>query len=195
MKTIEITIESGVVQDVFVPDDTQIKVYDADENTIHVHHADGSISIESAAIRAVRQSMNALRYWRKKGIVSMESDEVREVAAKMKEGTEDFEAGNFRFIHVEAVDRIMVEELEGDAYCLGCFNADFLADIVNLPLKAIETLQKAEAFEALGKIIMDGGYTAKIAEKHADADGYGYHFAHDDGYTHDCGNYYMFKNN
>ena len=108
---------------------------------------------------------------------------------------DDFEIGNYRFIHQDKIDEIQREELSWEPYMLGCFTDWFLADILDLEIDVIQELQKADAYEALGKMVLSMGKLEELQEKYSDADGYGHHFAHYDHYTQDLGDYYVFKVN
>ena len=109
----------------------------------------------------------------------------------------DFEIDNYRFIHEDSIDEIQCEELKSDTYILGCFNADFLADIINIPYKAIIALQKAECYSELGEICED--YISEIQQEYSRLDGYGHHFAHYDSNTIEdilsISGYYVFRVN
>ena len=71
------------------------------------------------------------------------SIDFKEVIAEIQSENADFEVDNYRFISQAEIDSIQRGELKSDTYILGCFNADFLADIIEIPYKAIETLQKS----------------------------------------------------
>ncbi len=86
----------------------------------------------------------------------------------------DFEVNNVRFIAMGDIDEIQQEELKSDLYCLGCFNASFLASITGWPTGLIEAAQKGEAYEELGEVLVD--YIEEIQDNYASADGYGHHF-------------------
>jgi len=107
----------------------------------------------------------------------------------------DFEVDGYRFIHEDDIDKIQCDELKSDTYILGCFNADFLADIIPIPYKAIIAMQKAECYSELGEICED--YINEIQSEYASADGYGHHFARYDGYTLEdilsISGYYVFR--
>ena len=92
----------------------------------------------------------------------------------------DFEVDNVRFIDTDSIDEIQQEELASDEYILGCFNANFLSDILNLSVEVIESIQKAEGFEALGKMIIEMDKLEELQEDYVRADGYGHHFNHYD---------------
>lgn len=118
----------------------------------------------------------------------------RDAAEKIADDEEDFTIDNYRFIHSDAIDAIMTEELENDAYILGCFRAEFIASVTDWPLVLIKAAQKGEAFEEIGQAIIDGGFVSEMAEAYAKADGYGHHFSSYDGMTIDIGaDYYMFR--
>jgi hypothetical protein len=121
--------------------------------------------------------------------------DTREVLANMVETFDDFEVDGYRFIASNAIDDILCEELEGDEYILGCFNAWFLADVLDIDQEAIEAMQQAEAFEALGKLIISLGKVRELAKAYSSADTYGHHFAHYDGAERELSSadYYVFK--
>jgi len=100
----------------------------------------------------------------------------REVAKNIESGYDDFEVDNVRFIKYSEIDKILADELEDDPYILGCFTAWFIADATDLDLDVIEALQEAEAFEALGKLIIKSCNMVDFAQDYASADGYGHHF-------------------
>jgi hypothetical protein len=109
----------------------------------------------------------------------------------------DFEVDGYRFIHEDDIDKIQCDELKSDTYILGCFNADFLADIIPIPYKAIIAMQKAECYSELGEICED--YINEIQEEYSRLDGYGHHFSHYDGNTLEdilsISGYYVFRIN
>lgn len=107
----------------------------------------------------------------------------------------DFEVGNYRFIKSTHIDEIQQEELSNDLYTLGCFNASFLSGIVGVSIESLELMQKAEAFEGIGEMIVSGGYLAEVQAEYSSADSYGHHFAHCDHAEHEIGDWYAFKVN
>jgi hypothetical protein len=117
----------------------------------------------------------------------------------MSEGLDDVTlslgGSEWRFIREDHIDQTMQDELADDTYLLGCFHADFLARILDIDLDVIEAMQKAEAFDALGKLILSLGKLEQLKSEYADADGYGPHFAHYDSETHELTSqpYYSFK--
>lgn len=104
-----------------------------------------------------------------------------EVAQNIIDDTDDFEVDNVRFIRTDCIDSILVEELGNDDYMLGCFNAWFIADVTGIDTDVIEVMQKAEAFEAIGKLIKSLGKLEGLASAYVSADGYGHHFNIYDG--------------
>lgn len=125
------------------------------------------------------------------------SIDYKEVINNILSNEIDFEVNNYRFIHEDEIDSIQCDELKSDTYILGCFNADFLADIINIPYKAILALQKSECYSELGEICED--YVPKIQQEYSRLDGYGHHFAHYDSYTIEdilaITGYYVFRVN
>ncbi len=89
----------------------------------------------------------------------------------------------WRFIESDKIDEIMQDELESEPYILGCFNASFLASILDTSSSAIEAIQKAgdSALSGLGEMILSGGHLKDLQEAYAQADGYGHHFSSYDG--------------
>lgn len=100
----------------------------------------------------------------------------REVITEWRDGSDNFEVDGVRFISDDVIDETLAEEIGNDDYVLGCFNAWFLADVLEIDQDAIEAMQKAEAFEAVGKLIKSMGKLEELAEAYARADGYGHHF-------------------
>lgn len=127
--------------------------------------------------------------------IDRDSLDLPELARALLKKETDFESGEFRFIHEDKIDEILAEELGDDLYVLGCFRAEFLATVMNVSKSAIEKIQKAEAYEALGELIKSGGHLPKLVEKYVKAGGYGDHFARYDGYQHKVGEYYFFRIN
>lgn len=112
----------------------------------------------------------------------------------------DFEHGNYRFIHKDHIDGIMVEEMEADPYALGCFSASAIADVTGIDQEAIQMMQGAEAFEGIGQMLIRGGtsigrWVELLQDYYQRFDGYGHHFAHYDGEEHQVGNWYVFRIN
>ena len=122
----------------------------------------------------------------------------REVVTSISNEKDDFEIDDYRFIREDSIDKIQQDELESDAYILGCFNADFIANNTDLSYDIIKALQEGDKYEALGQHIIDNDYIIDIQSEYARLDGYGHHFAHYDGETlEDLLNlgYYVFKVN
>lgn len=96
-------------------------------------------------------------------------------------GNDDFDVDNVRFIKDDAILNILEDELSSDEYILGCFNAWFLADITGIDQDVFEAMQAAEAYTAIGKLIISGGHLSSLAYEYQRQDGYGHHFNHYDG--------------
>lgn len=118
----------------------------------------------------------------------------REVVAHIADEDEDFEVDGVRFIHKDAIDGIQQNELSGDKYILGCFNDWFIADVLGIDVDVIQAMQKAEAFEAIGKLIISMGKLEELQEAYASTDGYGHHFNQYDFGEEQIGEYYVFDN-
>lgn len=127
-------------------------------------------------------------------------DDWKEVARQIADEELDFEVSGYRFIDQSIIDSVQQDELSSDLYILGCFNAWFLADVLGIPLSAIEAIQKAEAYEALGEMVISMGKLSDLQEAYVSVDGYGHHFAHYDGEEHEMEeqgeySYYVFRVN
>ena len=109
------------------------------------------------------------------------SEDPKEIIEKIVNEETDFNIGDYRFIHTDFIDSIQVEELESDPYVLGCFNDWFIADITEIDVDVIQAMQKAEAFEAIGKLIISLGKLEELQAAYASSDGYGHHFNNYDG--------------
>jgi len=94
---------------------------------------------------------------------------------------QDFTVDGVRFISSDQIDQTQQDELSSDLYCLGCFNEWFLADILDIDVDVIQAMQKAEAFEALGKLIISMDKLPDLQSAYASSDGYGHHFNGYDG--------------
>ena len=121
------------------------------------------------------------------------ADDITDILEQILAKEDDFEVNGHRFIRQDAIAEIQREELASDLYILGCFNADFLAGITDIDVDAIQALQDAEAFEALGKLVLP--HIDDIQRQYSSADGYGHHFAHYDHEEHEIGDYYAFRIN
>ena len=121
----------------------------------------------------------------------------RELTEQITDENGDFEIDNYRFIKVSEIDTIQQDELKSDLYILGCFNADFIEDNTNIPYNAIVALQKADAYESLGELMLDDIET--LQSEYVRMDGYGHHFGRYDGNEYEITlndvEYYYFKIN
>lgn len=121
----------------------------------------------------------------------------RELTEQIIDEVNDFEIEDYRFIKVSEIDEIQQNELKDDLYILGCFTDWFIADNTDLSLKVVQALQKAEAFEELGELIVNDIET--IQSEYSRLDGYGHHFGRYDGNEYEITlndvDYYYFKVN
>lgn len=105
----------------------------------------------------------------------------------------DFDGREYRVIANDNVASVMADELSGDEYLLGCFNANFLSDIIGIPSDAIEKIQNAGCHEALGMIIAaDNEKLGELVENYISADGAGHHFSAYDGSETVAGGFTIF---
>ena len=121
----------------------------------------------------------------------------RELTEQITDENDDFEIDNYRFIKVSEIDLIQQDELKSDLYILGGFVDWFIVDNTNLSLKVVQALQKAEAFEKLGELMLDDIET--LQSEYSRLDGYGHHFGRYDGNEYEITlnnvEYYYFKIN
>jgi hypothetical protein len=123
--------------------------------------------------------------------LELDNEQIAELIERVEtEDDEDFELAGARIIHKDFIDKVQQDELLSDLYCLGCFNACFLADYLPLDAEEIEHLQKAEAYTAIGKIA--ARYIKEIQAGYAAADGYGHHFNRYDFSEVETDHYYIF---
>ncbi len=122
----------------------------------------------------------------------------REVFDNIYNKEPEFKVNNVRFIDSEFIDQIQQDELSNDKYILGCFNSWFLADILGIDEDVILAMQKAGAYEAIGKLILSMGKLKELQKEYAAQDGYGHHFNRWNGGQEELivGNsrYYVFDN-
>lgn len=140
----------------------------------------------------VREIIKELRY------IGFDEADRREVVAKIEDREDDFEINNYRFIHEDKIDDIMTEELESDAYMLGCFNASFIAPFLGCDASSVEKMQKADCYEAIGEMLLAKDAVSGphgMAAEYAAADGYGHHFSPYDGNEIEIGKYHVFRLN
>lgn len=107
----------------------------------------------------------------------------REVVAELEKQSDDFEVGNVRFIANDSILSIMADEIFGDDYTLGCFNASFISESSSLNYELVKACQDAEAYQAIGKALndtLDQEQKESFCEAYVSADGYGHHFNHYD---------------
>lgn len=104
------------------------------------------------------------------------SPDWREVVAEIESNNTDFTIDNVRFIDSDEIDGIQADELGNDEYILGCFNSNFLAEVLEIDQDVIDAMQNAEAYEEIGKLIKSLGKLEELQREYASADGYGHHF-------------------
>jgi len=126
------------------------------------------------------------------------SPDWKEVIEEIENYSDDFEVNNVRFIKSDCIDKIQQDELESDLYLLGCFNSDFIAEVLSIDSEVIDSMQEAEAFESIGLLIVRLGKLEELQEAYASLDGYGHHFNTYDfsekEETFNCTNYHIFDN-
>ena len=103
----------------------------------------------------------------------------KDVLSNLLSHEEDFTVDNVRFIADESILSIMADEIFSDDYCLGCFNASFIAENSSLNIELVEACQQADAYQAIGKALndtLDEEQKESFCEAYASADSYGHHF-------------------
>ena len=113
----------------------------------------------------------------------IEEDTAVELLAQMAQHETSVQSSDYsvRAIMYDRIDSVLAEELEWDLYSLGCFRDHFIAEVTDIDIEVIEALQEAEAFEALGKLIVKSCNMEEFASTFAGYDGYGHFFNTYDG--------------
>lgn len=107
--------------------------------------------------------------------------------------TVDYDGREYRIIENDCIESIMKDELSSDTYMLGCFNAWFLSDIMDIPSEAIEKIQNADCCDALGIIISNNDEMMDyLVKKYISCDSAGHYFSTYDLSEDDCGEYTVF---
>jgi hypothetical protein len=112
---------------------------------------------------------------------SFDNSELEEFVGYLKDEEIDFTINDYRFINQLDIDSVMQEELGQDDYMLGCFNANFLADVLEIDQDVIDEMQKVDAYTAIGKLVISLNKLEELQEQYVRWDGYGHHFSHYDG--------------
>lgn len=89
--------------------------------------------------------------------------------------------GSWRFIRESDIMKVLIDELENDTYLLGCFNPGVLQEVTDVPANVFRVLQKAEAFDGIGELLIALDKVKGLAREYARLDGYGHHFGVYDG--------------
>ena len=130
-----------------------------------------------------------------KEVRELVGDNWRDAVESISMEEDDFEVDLHRFIRMDKIDEIQQNELSYEPYILGCFTDWFLAGILNLDIDVIKELQKAEAYEALGKMVLSMDKLEELQEQYVSCDGYGHPFAHYDHNEHELFGYYALRVN
>ncbi len=110
---------------------------------------------------------------------SMDRDEVSLVVENL--GSDSFENDSYRFIKESEALGLAIDMYDDDAYMLGCFNADFIADMSDLSYEIVKALQEGEKYEAIGQYLLDNDCVGDMMEEYIRLDGYGHVFSSYDG--------------
>lgn len=125
-------------------------------------------------------------------------EEWRDVLSEIQEEVDDFTVGNYRFINIDEIDNVQIEELKSDPYILGNFNSWFISNVTGIPEEMIEASQRADLYEVIGNHIIYENHIEEFQRQYSNDDGYGHHFSSYDGNTlEDLCNlgYYVFRVN
>jgi len=87
---------------------------------------------------------------------------------------EDYPHTDYRIFTEEDAREEVYNMHEGDYYMLGSFFASFIEDYICLDAETIETLQASEAYEGIGKAIMNSGNFKDMMDEYIRLDGYGH---------------------
>jgi hypothetical protein len=98
-----------------------------------------------------------------------------ELHDELESGSNDFEVDNYIFMKENDALDIAIEQYKCDPYILGCFNDWFISNNCNIPINVVECLQKAEAYEGLGELMLHNGID-DLMEEYISDDGYGHCF-------------------
>lgn len=105
----------------------------------------------------------------------------------------DFDGREYRILNNDNILDTMKDELSGDTYVLGLAHDWFLSDVTGIPVDAIREIQNADAFEAIGIIIVnDDNMLTAFAEGIISHDGAGHHFSVYDFSETAAGDYTVF---
>lgn len=104
----------------------------------------------------------------------------KELFEQIQNENDDFEVNNFRFIKESEAVEIAIGIYKCDEYMLGCFNDWFIADNCGIAYNVVQALQKAEAYQELGELMLDNGIE-ELIEEYCRLDGYGAVFSSYDG--------------
>lgn len=121
-----------------------------------------------------------------------------ELFENISEENTDFEIDSYRFITEDEALNEVVNMYKYDEYLLGCFNAGFIEDFIDLDYDSIKTIQERELFEVIGKLIINSGNIEAMMEEYICLDGYGHALNSYDGYNKEITlnniDYIYFKN-
>ena len=93
----------------------------------------------------------------------------------------DITDATYAIYTTEDATQAVYDMYEGDEYMLGMFNANFITDYICLDTETIETLQKSEAYDGIGKAIINSGNFEEMMNDYIATDGFGHALASYDG--------------
>ncbi len=118
-----------------------------------------------------------------------DADNLREFIENARSGLNSFTVDEYLFCRDEDVARNMIiEQLDSDAYHMGCCSPMALADVTGLDPDVFTILHDAEAFEAAGKIVIAMDKVADLADICIAWDGAGHMLSCYDGEEIELGN-------
>jgi len=94
-----------------------------------------------------------------KELLNDDMDNVRSFLDQIRmECQDDFEVDNYRVIAAHVIDEKLLEYWQDDLYVLGGSYPHFLAAVTGIDQEVFEAMQKAEAYEAIGKLLVKGDH-------------------------------------
>ena len=123
---------------------------------------------------------------------SLDREAAVEVMTNMRDDDDSFEVENYLFVRTNHLDEYLADYLKNDEYHLGSFTSWFIAGQTNIDADVIEAMQAAEAYEAVGKLILSICDMEEFAEAAASGDGYGHFLNRYDGSEIEIGEYHAF---
>ena len=122
-------------------------------------------------------------------LLSDDAANLREFVENARSGLNSFTVDDYLFCRDDdAARNMIIEQLDGDAYLMGCCSPMALADVTGLEPDTFTILHEAEAFDAAGKIVISLDKVADLADICILWDGAGHMLSSYDGEEVELGN-------